>query len=168
MDFDDINARRKARETVTWVVLDHDLVARMDEVKRDLRVAELADQRENRNPEAPGLRIELERLEAEIVDAAVPFRFRALPRKQYRALLDDHKDDTGEKRWDPDTFPPALIAACAADPEMTLEQAQTVYDEWDENQASALFAAAYMVNEGESKVPFSVRSSAGTRDSEPS
>lgn len=168
MDFDTINARRKPREATTWILLDHDLVVRVEELRRRVRDAEVGDQRENRIPQAPALRAELERLEQQIEDAAVAFRFRALPRREYRALLDDHKDDTGEKRWDTETFPPALIAACAVDPEMTLEQAQTVYSEWDDNQAFTLFSAALMVNEGESKVPFTVRSSAATSGSEQS
>jgi hypothetical protein len=168
MDFDDIAKRRKPRETTTWVVLDHELVVRLEQVERDLRLARLTDERENRSPQAPRLQAELDQLEQDIHDAAVPFRFRALPRKVYRELLDEHKDESGEKRWDTETFPPALIAACAVDPEMTLEQATSVYDEWDENQASTLFAAAFMANEGESKVPFTVRSSGATRGSEPS
>lgn len=167
MDFDTINARRKPREATTYIVLDHDLVARVDELERDIRLAERVDQKENRTPQAPKLQAELERLEREIHEAAVPFRFRALPRKEYRTLLEDHKDESGQKRWNTETFPPALIAACAVDPELTLEQATTVWDEWDENQTATLFHAAYMVNEGESKVPFTGRSSGATPDSEP-
>lgn len=168
MDFDTINARRKPRETTTYVVLDHGLLARHDELSRELRMAKVTDERENRTPEAPRIQAELDDIEQEIHEAAVPFRFRAMPRREYRELLEEHKDPSGAKRWNEDTFPPALIAACAVDPEMTLEQATTVYDEWDDNQASVLFAAAFMVNEGESKIPFTVRSSGATRDSEKS
>jgi hypothetical protein len=165
MDFDEIAARRKPRETTTWVVLDHDLVVRHEQVERDLRLARLTDERENRIPQAPKLQAELDELEQDIHEAAVPFRFRAMPRKAYRELIEAHPDPAGEKRWNDETFPPALIAACAVDPEMTLEQATTVYEKWDENQASTLFATAYIVNEGETKVPLAATSPGAPADS---
>lgn len=165
-DFTDIAARRKPRRHTVWVVLDHDLADQIAQLERDVRAAKLQDARENRTPQAPQLQAELERLEVEIHDAAEPFTFQALPRREYRELLESHPDPAGEKRWNTETFPPALIAASSVDPPMTLEQAETAYTEWDTTQAETLFWGAYQANEGESQVPFSVRNSEGTRVSE--
>ena len=94
-------------------------------------------------------------------------RIRALPRKQYRELLEDNppaEDDT-EAEWNPDTFPPALIAASCIDPVFTLEQAQQLWDEWEAAEAAPLFLACWSVNERRGRLGFTWPGSAQTSGS---
>lgn len=166
--FDEIRALRKPRTKTVWVPLDADLLARIDELEREVRIAAKRDETENRPPEAPRLRAELEHLQTEAEAAAVAFTFSELPRKQYRDLIAAHPDPDGKLRWAEETFAPALLAACATSPTLTPSQAQELWDEWGDSVAYALFDAAYLVNEGPTKIPFGARSSAATPDSEPS
>lgn len=81
-------------------------------------------------------------------------RFRALPRKEYRKLLDDHPPTETGQSWNPDTFPPAIIAACSVAPSFTVEQATTIWEEWEEETASGMFLIAYHLNENAGALGF--------------
>lgn len=162
---DDIIAKRKPRTKTVWIALDADLLARMEELERQIRIEERVDERENRPPVAPRLKAELDALHSRENESAQPFTFQQLPRREYRTLLDAHPSDNPQKAWDDDTFAPALIAACAIDPVIPLEAAQTLCDEWGWAEFNTLFLACLNVNAEESQVPFSVRESAGTRNS---
>ncbi|HYH51624.1 MAG TPA: hypothetical protein VEG38_18940 [Acidimicrobiia bacterium] len=86
----------------------------------------------------------------------VEVRFRALGRKAYDELVRAHppKDVAGEdgkvkKSTDPyeyETFAPALVAACCVEPEMTVEQVQTLFEEWNAAEVMELWVAALSVN----------------------
>lgn len=86
----------------------------------------------------------------ELPEAAIQFnggtvKLRALPRREYRDLLDAHAGE-GDADWD-DDFQPALIAACAVEPEFTVEQAREAWEEWTEFDADRLFLTAFHLNE---------------------
>lgn len=104
-------------------------------------------------------------LEVEITDSEVPFTFRALGRRKYRELLDANQGEPGT-RFNPDTFPRALIAACCADPVLTVTDVDRLFDVLNEGAVETLFMAAFTVNEGLTKVPFSAAASAVTRKRE--
>lgn len=90
---------------------------------------------------------------------------RALPRKQYRALLDSHPGVEGDDDWNPDTFPPALIAASAVEPEFTVPQATQLWEEWEAAESGKLFLACFRLNEKSQLVGFTLPGSAPTGDS---
>lgn len=165
---DEIMAVRKPRTDSVWVPLDADLLARIEQLEREVKIAERLDEREHRRPEAPGLRAQLDELEAEAEEAAVEFVFQEMPRKAYRTLKASYPDPAGKMQFDPETFPPALLAVCCTKPAMTAEQALAVWDEWGPSITDLLGGAAILVNEGPTRVPFGARSSAGTTDSAPS
>lgn len=97
----------------------------------------------------------------------VDLLFRALPRKQYRILVDEHPPRDGKTEdWNADTFPPALIAACAVDPQFTVEQATEVMDEWETDDASRIFLTCFYLNERSDKLGFTLLGSARTGGSE--
>lgn len=77
----------------------------------------------------------------------VEIHIRALPRRQYRQLLEDHPAAGDNADWNPDTFPPALIAACATDPVFTVEQATQLWDEWEAAESGLLFLACWQLND---------------------
>jgi hypothetical protein len=98
-------------------------------------------------------------------------RLRALPRRAYRELLDAHpaRPEDGEKAdWNADTFPPALIAASAIDPELAPEQAQKIWDEWELSEVGTLFLACWSLNEQRGRLGFTLPGFGMTTDSGPS
>jgi hypothetical protein len=193
--FDEIRALRKPRTETVWVPLDSDLMERIEELEKQIRVEERVDDREHRTPVAPRLRRELDDLIAAGDAAAVPFRMQELPRRTYRTLVDMHPAGDDDKarnitRWNEDAFAPVLIAACCVDPVLTsvpreeflgkvypgaravdlralAGPAVEVWDEWATSIAYVLFGAAYELQEGGAKVPFTVRRSSETPASQP-
>lgn len=113
------------------------------------------------DPRAP-LAQEIVDLETRMRDTEVPFTFRALGRRKYRELLEEHPGEPGVK-FDLGTFPRALIAACAVDPVMTPTDVDRLFDVLNEGAVEVLFMGAYTINEGVSRVPFSVAASELTR-----
>lgn len=194
--FDEIRAIRKPRIETVWVPLDSELMERIETLEKQIRVEERTDEREHRAPVAPRLRQELDTLLDEAEQGAVPFRLQELPRRLYRLLYDLHPANDADKargitRWNEDAFAPVLIAACCVEPALTsiprdeflakivpgatpddlrglIGPAVEVWDEWATSIAYLLFNAAYELQEGGAKVPFTVRRSSETPASPPS
>lgn len=70
-------------------------------------------------------------------------RLRGLPRADFDRLVHAHPaaDDLVEP-WNIGELAPALIAACAAEPELAVQEAYELYDEWPTADAEAVFEAA--------------------------
>lgn len=164
---EEIRKLRKPRTHTVGLPMDSDVLTRIEELEKELRLAVRLDANQNREPEAPAIEAELEALRAEAEDSVVEFTFQEIPRKQYRALLDAFPDPDGKRRADDETIAPHLIAACCIDPEMTLDDAQAIWDEWSDVAASTLYGAAIMVNEALTRVPFGVSATAKIPGSEP-
>jgi hypothetical protein len=101
-------------------------------------------------------------------DGLVEFIFEALPRPDFEKLRDDHPPmaaqrsefkskmraqgfaahQVGELGYNPDTFPPALIAACCVSPKLTLEDALEIWsgEDFSAGELGSLMNAAYAVN----------------------
>lgn len=168
-DIEDILSRAKARETSVDVCLAGDLLAEHQHLVAELERA--AHEHENRaarsladeNPAVP-LAGRIRDLETQIADATVSFRFRALPRSKYRALEAAHPGRDGKaEAWNPDTFAPALIAACSVDPVMSDADVARLLDTLNAGQTEALFEGAWTACNEAPKVPFSAAASALTR-----
>lgn len=103
---------------------------------------------------------ELRDLEQEMDATSRTFKFRALSRRRWRALmaahppLKQHKADQIDHN--PETFPVAAIAACAVEPAMTEDQAQKLEDRLPLGQFQKLWGAILDVNLGVSDTPKSV------------
>lgn len=163
--FAELRELRKPKTLTVWIPLNADLIDQIEQLEREVRIAEREDERETRKPVAPGLRAEVDKLKDEAEASAVAFTLQELPRKVYRDLITAHPTEDKTMRWDEATFAPALLAAACTCPEMTLEEAQEFFDEWGSSAAYAVFGAAVTVNEEPPKVPFSVRSTAETNGS---
>jgi hypothetical protein len=115
----------------------------------------------------------IEDVEARMVEHTIPFRLRALGPKDWSDLIAAHppRPDTdeqtfGERVFNTETYPPALIAACCFDPAMTVDQVRELFEVLNEGQRNALFNGAWRANMG-IDVPFSPAASAMLRSSEP-
>ena len=99
-------------------------------------------------------------------DDHADLRFRSIPRPDYRRLLDEHPPVDEADNWNEDTFPPALIAACAVEPPFTLDEATELWNTWDAGDAGQVFMAVWALNE-RSSVGFISPGSAPTGGSGP-
>jgi hypothetical protein len=64
--------------------------------------------------------------------------------------------------YNTDTFPPALISAAAIDPEISLDEAETIFDQWGSADAEILFTTALLVCKERTSVPLSKNGSEPT------
>ena len=97
-----------------------------------------------------------------------------LPRPVYDALIVSHqasedKDKEHRERfgvpapYDTDTFPPALVAASAVEPQMTEEQVTDLWSKWAFSELNRLWTAALKVNSVPRNVTGFLGGSNGTR-----
>lgn len=110
--------------------------------------------------EVDTLKAEVEEFREEIKDDVVDFVFRSVGRKRYEDLVqgcpptkkqiaDARKEGAdGDLGWNPETFPPTLIAAALVEPEMTEEEVFEIWesDDWNQAELVTLFMAAMAVN----------------------
>jgi len=88
-------------------------------------------------------------------------RFRAISPKEYDELLAAHPPTPKQKNdgafYNPDTFPPALIAAVSYVPKLTVAQATELYHhpDWSPGETGELFMQAGNVCNAGLSVPFS-------------
>lgn len=87
-------------------------------------------------------------------DEKVTITFQAIGRKAYEQLLAKHTPEpTPEQRKkgetpseDIDAFGPELLSACAVEPELPLDFAQRIWNEWGNAEVASLYTAALRVN----------------------
>jgi hypothetical protein len=163
-DIEALLKQAKPRETVAAVYLDGATAAEIERLDRQL--AEASDgtwQASSMADAHPGREI-AEKIAAareKLKASEAEFRFRALPDREWSDLLAAHPPRDAEKEmFNPDTFPAALIAACAVDPAMTSDQVGRLFAVLNQGQRNQLFTAAYEVNTEGTSVPFSVSASA--------
>lgn len=103
--------------------------------------------------------MEVQRREAECAAAAVTFRFRGIGRKPHSDLVAKYPPTADQQAeasdqgvryaWNPETFPPALVAASCIEPAgITLQAAQRIAEQWTDGQWAMLWRACVAANEG--------------------
>ena len=161
-----------ARKTVT-IVLDDAAAAEIADLEKKLAEAEAFDADHNAAPTAPAVEEQLEQARDEFREMIVEFTFEAMGRKAYDELVDAHPPTPKQKEdgysYNPETHAAALIVASCIDPEMSLADAQAIWEEWGTAEAQLLYMTAVAVNAaGERRVPKSVLGTGPTRRSGPS
>ncbi|MFJ6616679.1 hypothetical protein ACIQOW_03720 [Kitasatospora sp. NPDC091335] len=102
----------------------------------------------------------MEELRAEMAEHLVEFRLRALPHEEWSSLLAAHPGGDGQA-FDPATFGPAAVAACAVNPAMTVDQYGRLAKKLSFGQQEALLDAVWQLNNQVARaVPFSLLASA--------
>lgn len=154
-----IKAKTSAKQT-THVLLDPGLEEERTAIIKELARAKSADDASNSfKVTAPAVQERLDKLEAKIAETRVPFVFQSIGRRAYDALLDenkprpDHEDDK-DLGFNEEEFPPRLIALSSYEPEINLEQARTIWDDWSSAETTLLFGAAVLANKEVVDVPF--------------
>jgi hypothetical protein len=157
-----IAARRPAERSVD-ICMRADLRRRMGELSRELTEAEgvraasgsLASGTRSRD-----LAEQLDALHAEMIEATVTFAFRAMPRREWRALGVAHppRDDNRTDAMfgvNEDSFFGAAIRQSCVSPELDDETWQSFLDDVADVEWMALRDAVRMVNQEDVDVPFS-------------
>lgn len=94
---------------------------------------------------------------------------RAIGSKTYDVLVGMHPPTVEQKKegatYNPDSFGPSLIAACAVSPQMTPNEAKDLWEseEWSRGEVMELFVAAVEVCSRGLDVPFTATDSATTQ-----
>lgn len=175
MDIEDAFAEAKLPERTVLVCLRLDLVARMEQLDRELVAAK---RRGDDDSLASGSRQrelseQLEALTAEMNDKSVRFTLRALGRRPYRKLRDKHppREDNDADRiagFNQDTFHEALLRASVVDPDLDDAQWRRFLDEMiTQGQYETLYLTAMSLNHRDVDVPFSPTASKILRSTEP-
>lgn len=99
------------------------------------------------------------------------FTLRAIGSKAYDVLVGVHPPTAEQKKegatYNPDTFGPALISMCSANPKITPNEAKELWesDEWSRGEVMEIFMAAVEVNSRGLDVPFTAAVSDTTQPS---
>lgn len=169
---DHLLSRKKPNRKSVLIALDSDLADAYDEAK--LR-NERAETNMKFRPDDEDALVEfnaaadhLLATETELKANSIEFVFRSIGRKRYEDLMLEHRPTAehqkrakaqgdGEYGFNPDTFPPVLIAESLESPVMTPEQFQKEIwdnDDWNNNETLTLFSAAMDANSGRRVVDF--------------
>ncbi len=90
-------------------------------------------------------------------------KFQALGSKNYDDLIAAHPPTAKQKKdngvWNPDTFAPALLAACSVEPEIPGDTAVQIWqsESWSRGELMDIFMALVELNAEGLNVPFSAK-----------
>lgn len=155
----DIKKAKTRRQFTHTMVLDHGLLH--DLVKAQQAVG---DEDDDGYAEA---KAEVDRVLESVEAATVQFHFQSISRNDLWAMLKEHPPTKAQQaahrkrlaageigmdemlRYDPDTFPPVLIAACLTEPEMTEAEVQEMWedDDFSEGELGGLFNTVWSLNQ---------------------
>lgn len=179
-NFKDMLAGAKLPQRTLPICLRGDLVGQIEDLERQLAVAEKEAENTTASiedePETLRLAQAIDELRAEMREHTYTFVLQALPGPDYRALKDQHpprETDEGEIRSEDqildanyDTFLEPLMRACCIDPVLDDETWAQVDPKLSDSQYNQLLGAAYTVNKGAVAVPFSPAASKRLRRNE--
>ncbi|OLT24420.1 hypothetical protein BJF79_13845 [Actinomadura sp. CNU-125] len=167
-DFEKLLAGAKLPETGVPICLRGDLAVEFERLETDLAEAREAEERDDSlaaGGQAREIAEQIEDLRQTMQDHTHTFRLRALPRKKWRDLLEEHpprEDNAADTQFGVNnaTFPTVLIAASCLDPVMTEQQVDQLFEVLTEGQMLELYGAALALNRGSVNVPKSGLASA--------
>lgn len=175
---DEILARKKPNERSVDILLNSSLKGEIAALEKELNRVARNTRRSLSDTSPDQIQTQIDALYDRAHDETVSFTFRDIGRKRYDELVaahpptqeqkDDYKaqDGPGNLTFNPDTFPPALISACAIDPEISLAQATLICDTWSEGDIQELFLCAIAVCKEKTSIPFGKSGSAVMSDSD--
>lgn len=171
MDFD-IEAlldQAEQPEKLVPICLRGDLRAEWEELERQLQEARRSPRSSMADDGGRAVAEQMAELEKRMQSATVTLRLRALPRREWKKLIEAHPPQSdADKRVGVSqaTFYDALIARCLVEPEITAEQLARMLDVITSGQYDQLAEAAWGLNRRDVDVPFSPTASRITRNSD--
>lgn len=155
--FAEIMAAATLREETVEVCVDGALNSTFESLERELRKAERDYKPTALDSEDPRRELaeKIEAVRQQMVEHTFAFTFRGLAAKEWSDLLAAHPGREGiSEAWNQLTMPSALVSACSVDPQLSEEEATSLFQVLNEGQRNLLFAAAWAANHG-GDVPFS-------------
>lgn len=151
---------KKPRTAQVEIVLDDDLVLEHDRLLIELEAARRNGHTEE---QVAALEKDLANKRAAVDEVTKVLTFRAMGARRYDELVDEHPPTDQQQAeaqerfnrpapYNPDTFPVALIAASLVEPELTVEEVERIWNEWNRDERLALFEAAMDVNSRATRV----------------
>lgn len=171
--FADLLAQAQLPETTVPLCLRGDLVARWRELERQLADADTTRPSMAELSQAQVIAEQMQALREQMQASEVTIRLRAMPALEWSRYAGTRPDPPGEgedrEAWRTRWFAwvVELVSRCAIDPEMSAGDVTTLVDRLSGAQWDELSNAAWAVNEGTPKIPFSAAASALTQDIEP-
>jgi len=134
---------------------------RLDSAKQmaDLKRQRPKEEREQAITEMQDAQLEFNEAKDAIDEESQTFVFRSIGRRAYETLLMDHqptpeqvaqakKQGDGEFNWNPDSFPPALLAASLVSPILDEADIKDIWEgeDWSASETMSLFMCAMEAN----------------------
>lgn len=179
MDFAEIRSRKTAQQASCTIQLDGSIVRQLEELRDAYRGAQRYDSKHNEPDTAPGIARRINELLEQARASEVTFTFRSIPTAKFDKLVNSHPitkeqrqqiKDAGQvpPSFNPETFPPALIAAASHDPKISPEEASDLWQDegWSTGELLRLFNTAFQINQGVQDVPFGRLASVTTPSTE--
>lgn len=165
----DIIASKKAVMTIATIQTDGEIANEIANLRQLHTAARDSDRMSNEAVDrAPGIQSKIDELVEQSVDTLVTFTFKSIGRFNYDELVKNNEPSDEEKKggadFSADTFPPELISASCVEPEITLEDAVTIFTspDWNGAELRKLFFAAMDANVETGDIPLSRTESEGT------
>lgn len=160
----EIDALYQPTQVPVRLTLDTRGVRELEDLEAALADADAADQIENRAPLAPGIAEQIVTKREQLLAAEVEFVFQDIGRKAFTDMVRAHPAtkeqqdllaDGGQRlEWNPDTFPPALLAASCVSPADTSQAWwDRKYEEWSVGQLNRLWRACLQAQQGVMEIP---------------
>lgn len=164
--FDHLKSSKKPATRSIRIALDSDMAEVYSDAQAKLQTAKFSveaatpERKTQAQKDLAKARKEAAEAEEAIKENSIKFTFRTIGRRRFEKLVEDNqptpdqKEKTPEIDWNPDTFPPKIIAESLVEPELTEEQVQELWDseDWSSGDLEALFLTAIMVNRSRSVV----------------
>ena len=154
MDIDEILKRKQPRTRTVKVLLDDSLHQQRDKLVYQIKRAEIEEAATGGDwsTELPAMRDRLSDLDVEINDQTVPFTFKAIPRPEWDALIEEHIKDPDEDVSD--EFMRDVISQSSVDPEMSLKDVEKLWAKWGSGETDQLYLTAFRANREVRDIPF--------------
>ncbi len=171
MNLDDVLDRAQPITETVRLCLDGKTVAHIGELEAELADARAADERDNREPQAPAVADQIVELREQVKAAEVTFTFTSIGRRAWTDLIARHPP-TDEQRasnldHNPVTFQTAAVAASCVDPVVTADSVARLERTVSAGQWMVLYGACVAANAGVGGVGESVAAYALARGSRP-
>ena len=173
LSWDDIKKKREPATAKVPICLSQRIIDELAALEDELLEARQEDRRHqgelSYQPKALEVAQRIKALEAEAAEHEVEFVFGEVPRAEWNVLLrrnaaTKEQKAQGVTRFNPDTFPPAAIAASIIDPPLTREEAEELCSTWPEGQVTRLFTTVLELNMAERAIPRSPMASEVIRE----
>lgn len=158
---DVVASHRQVQRTVR-IPMRADLVDEISTLEARMMRERQIDLRENRDPVAPQLAAQIREMEDELAASEVAFTFRSIGRRPHAKLVADNPPTDEQKKeavagdyvlnYNPDAFPPALLAASCVTPTGSVEHWAAIWESWSDGQVSQLWQACMATQAGAADV----------------